>query len=131
MPKLKSAAEVLPSSADYDRFKNSEDQSLALPPMSKRPKGRPPTGGRFPSFTDQAKMSSGGPPKKKRKPSACQLCLMPDCRRKDRCKNREAIVNGTWHPAADLPMDPVIDDVEFEPDGLAVAVRNSLHARSE
>ena len=29
---VKSAAEVLPSSADYDRFKNLEDQSLALPP---------------------------------------------------------------------------------------------------
>ena len=65
---VKSAPEVLPSTADYERFKHLVDQSLALPPMSKRPKGRPKKGERFPSFLDQAKMSNGGPPKKKRKP---------------------------------------------------------------
>ena len=62
---VKSAPEVLPSTADYERFKHLVDQSLALPPMSKRPQGRPKKGGRFPSFADQAKTSNGKPPKKK------------------------------------------------------------------
>lgn len=62
---VKSAPEVLPSTADYERFKHLVDQSLALPPMSKRPQGRPKNGGRFPSFADQAKTSNGKPPEKK------------------------------------------------------------------
>ena len=41
---VKSAPEVLPSTADYERFKHLVDQSLALPPMSKRPQGRPRKG---------------------------------------------------------------------------------------
>ena len=57
---------------------------------------------------------------------------MPDCRRRDKYKNRDAIMGGTWDPPpADLPMDLVIDEDELDPEVLAVATENSLRARSE
>jgi len=107
---VKSAPEVLPSTADYERFKHLVDQSLALPPMSKRPQGRPRKGVRFPSFAEQAKTSNGKPPKKRRKAPTCRICYTVGCAA-NRCKNLDAIIAGTWIPPAaeDLPMDPVVD----------------------
>merc|ERR1712194_366462 len=94
---VKSAPEVLPSTADYERFKHLVDQSLALPPKSKRPQGRPP--------------------KKRRKAPTCRICYTVGCAA-NRCKNLDAIIAGTWIPPAaeDLPMDPAVDNEEFDPE---------------
>ena len=65
---VKSAPEVLPSTADYERFKHLVDQSLALPPMSKRPQGRPRKGGDFRALRIKLKRAMASPRKKDEKP---------------------------------------------------------------
>ena len=118
---VKSAPEVLPSTADYERFKNLEDQSLALPPIRKRGRGRPAKGKRHMTHKEQA--VSGGPAKRKRQPPTCSVCYTIGCAA-HRCKNLTAIKSGTYipPPAQDLPMDDVIDEDDLDPEDLAAGV---------
>ena len=56
-------------------------------------------------------------PEKRRKAPTCRIWYTVGCAA-NRCKNLDAIIAGTWIPPAaeDLPMDPVVDNEEFDPD---------------
>ena len=65
---VKSAPEVLPSTADYERFKHLVDQSLALPPCLSDLKAGPKKGGDFRALRIKLKRAMASPRKKAEKP---------------------------------------------------------------
>ena len=90
---------------------------MLYPPCLSDLKAGPKMGGDFRALRIKLKRAMASPPKKRRKAPTCCVCYTVGCAA-SRCKNLDAIIAGTWIPPAaeDLPMDPVVDNEEFDPE---------------